>query len=71
MLQIVPNRRKSGARVRRWHDLAFTAWLTAAALGRLSAPVSRNATVIADEHASYNDLAGLNKLKRVDHSKVY
>jgi hypothetical protein len=40
-------------------------------LGDWSAPVSRNATVIADEHASYNDLAGLNKLKRVDHSKVY
>lgn len=33
--------------------------------------VSRKATVIADEHASYNDLAGLNKLKRVNHSKEY
>jgi hypothetical protein len=33
--------------------------------------VSRKATVIADEHASYNDLAGLNKLKRVNHSKAY
>ncbi len=33
--------------------------------------VSRYATVIADEHGSYNDLAGLNKLKRVNHSKAY
>ncbi|WP_131803300.1 IS1595 family transposase [Mesorhizobium sp. LCM 4576] len=33
--------------------------------------VSRDATVIADEHGSYNDLAGLNKLKRVNHSKGY
>lgn len=27
--------------------------------------------MIADEHGSYNDLAGLNKLKRVNHSKAY
>jgi hypothetical protein len=27
--------------------------------------------VIADEHASYNDLVGLNKIKRVNHSKAY
>lgn len=33
--------------------------------------VSRDAVVIADEHGSYNDLAGLNKLKRVNHSKAY
>ncbi|MBK5571384.1 MAG: IS1595 family transposase [Ensifer sp. SSB1] len=33
--------------------------------------VSREATVFADEHGSYNDLAGLNKLERVNHSKAY
>jgi len=33
--------------------------------------VSREATVVADEHGSYNDLAGLNKLQRVNHSKAY
>jgi hypothetical protein len=33
--------------------------------------VSREATVFADEHGSYNDLAGLNALKRVSHSKAY
>ncbi|WP_442129938.1 IS1595 family transposase [Rhizobium leguminosarum] len=33
--------------------------------------VSREATVFADEHGSYNDLAGLNKLQRVNHSKAY
>jgi hypothetical protein len=33
--------------------------------------VSREATVFADEHGSYNDLAGLNELQRVNHSKAY
>ncbi|NNH31679.1 hypothetical protein C9413_19950 [Rhizobium sp. SEMIA 4085] len=33
--------------------------------------VSREATVFADEHGSYNDLAGLNKLHRVNHSRAY
>lgn len=33
--------------------------------------VSRQATVFADEHSSYNDLAGLNELQRVNHSKAY
>lgn len=33
--------------------------------------MSREATVFADEHGSYNDLAGLNALKRVNHSKAY
>lgn len=27
--------------------------------------------MISDEHGSYNDLAGVNKLKRVNHSKAY
>jgi transposase-like protein len=33
--------------------------------------VSRDATVIADEHGSYNDLIGLNEMRRVNHSKAY
>ncbi|WP_284284336.1 IS1595 family transposase [Mesorhizobium amorphae] len=33
--------------------------------------VSRDAAVIGDEHGSDNDLAGLNKLNRVNHSKAY
>ncbi|ANY81254.1 hypothetical protein BB934_26075 [Microvirga ossetica] len=33
--------------------------------------VSRDAKVFADEHGSYNDLIGLNRLGRVNHSKAY
>jgi hypothetical protein len=33
--------------------------------------VSRSAMVFADEHNSYNDLIGLNKMGRVNHSKSY
>lgn len=33
--------------------------------------VSREATVFADEHSSYDDLLGLNRTKRVNHSKAY
>jgi len=44
---------------------------TAMQPGRPSEIVSREATVFADEHGSYNDLAGLNELQRVNHSKAY
>ncbi|ANY83606.1 hypothetical protein BB934_35715 (plasmid) [Microvirga ossetica] len=33
--------------------------------------VSRDAKVFADEHGSYNDLVGLNRMRRVNHSKAY
>jgi hypothetical protein len=33
--------------------------------------VSRDAKVFADEHASYNDLVGLNRMERVNHSQAY
>jgi hypothetical protein len=33
--------------------------------------VSRDAKVFADEHASYNDLVGLNRMGRVNHSQAY
>lgn len=33
--------------------------------------VSRQATVYADEHASYDDLLGLNRTRRVNHSEAY
>ena len=33
--------------------------------------VSRKVTVHADEHSSYDDLLGLNRMKRVNHSKTY
>ncbi|BDA85463.1 hypothetical protein Sa4125_30050 [Aureimonas sp. SA4125] len=33
--------------------------------------VSRDVTVYADEHSSYDDLLGLNRMKRVNHSEAY
>lgn len=33
--------------------------------------VSRNAKVFADEHGSYNDVVGLNRMGRVNHSEAY
>lgn len=33
--------------------------------------VSRNAKVLADEHGSYNDVIGLNRMGRVNHSEAY
>jgi transposase-like protein len=33
--------------------------------------VSRDVTVYADEHSSYDDLVGLNRMKRVNHSEAY
>ncbi|WP_292155512.1 IS1595 family transposase [Mesorhizobium sp.] len=43
----------------------------AAAWAAVRDHVSRDATVIADVHASYNDIVGLNRMERVNHSKAY